>query len=374
MDQGQALSARDPAEAPDALLSQPPPRPIGPIAAGGAFLLALGGAAGSAGGLAAFLWLLAFSVLPGMHGPVLGDSSATASVLGCLAGAAGFVGSWIISSTATRSLVLYRKGVFAMGRIERLNSTTEEDPPRLTIHWHLRDRSGRLHVLRSTLPLPRGRDLPSQPCKGDPVAALYPEGRPAAAQPVGLLDLRRDWHIAPEIQPPRGFTTVRIASALAVALLLGTAFTGLTANRTLDPGFLRPWTWIVVGGAALVCLPGWLLLRRYGPWLRGQAWVWLMGLFLAACIGGMGLAAGANVWLPQDPPVIVRTRVLNMDDEYFPGWHRAAYVRSWRQGRVKERIPLHWRMGLGIFPGDDVVVEVRPGALGWPFVGRVRGR
>jgi hypothetical protein len=58
------------------------------------------GITGSATGLGAFLSLLALQVLPNIRGPVLGSSTATMALLGCLGGAALFVGSWVIASSA----------------------------------------------------------------------------------------------------------------------------------------------------------------------------------------------------------------------------------------------------------------------------------
>ncbi len=305
---------------------------------------------------------------------MLGSSVATLAVLGCLAGAALFVGSWVMAASAWRSVSLYRTGVFIRGIVERVSTRGQEEGARMTVHWTLRVRNGPSFPMRTSMRLPRG----ARPAGGLPVgkaiAALHPPGRPQAAQPVGQLGLVRSWHLAPEIQPPRWFNLFRFLAVLLTCLLGALAITGLTANRTLDPGFLRPWTWIIVGAAVLMTAPIWLAIRRFGPWLYGQSWVWLMGAFFATCMGVMGAVSCANVWFTPDPGRFVRAKVLHMDDEYFPGWHRAAFVSSWREGRHKERIPLHWRMGLSVFPGDELLVQVRSGALGWPFVGEVRRR
>ncbi|MBW2264382.1 MAG: hypothetical protein JRG91_20650 [Deltaproteobacteria bacterium] len=332
------------------------------------------GIAGSVIGLCMFLALLALQVLPNIRGPVLGNSAATVAVLGCLGGAALFVGAWVVAASAWRSLSLYRSGVFARGTVERVSTRGLEEEARMTIHWNLHLRSGPSFPMRTSLRLPRSATLTGGPRVGGMVAVLYPQGRPQAAQPIGKLGLVRSWHMVPEIQPPRWFNLFRFAGVILASLLGAVAITGLTANRTLDPGFLRPWTWITVAAAVVITVPTWLALRRFGPWLRVQSWVWLMGAFFAACMGAMGAVSCANVWFTPDPPRIVRTRVLHMDDEYFPGWHRAAFVRSWREGRFKERIPLHWRMGLSVFPGDELIVVVKNGALGWPFIAEVRRR
>jgi hypothetical protein len=337
-------------------------------------MMTVAGVAGSVTGLVAFLSLLALQVLPNIRGPVLGDSAATAAVLGCLGGAALFVGSWVIAASAWRSISLYRKGKLARGVVERISTRGEEDSSLVTVHWHIRTSKGRIHPMRSSLRLPRGASLPSRPAAGDSIAALHHEDRIQAAQPVGLLGLERSWHIAPVIQPPAWFNLFRLGAILLACVLLGLAVVGLTANRTLDPGFLKPWTWIVVGIAVAVSVPLWLGLRRFGPWLRGQTWGWLAAGFLVLCLGTMGAVSAANVWFSPGPSRFVRTRVIHLDEEYFPGWHQAAFVRSWRAGRIKERIPLHWRMGLSVFPGDELVVEVSNGALGWPVVGEVRRR
>jgi hypothetical protein len=372
--EGKALTDDSRSPRPETLLSVATPRPLAPIASSGAFLTLVCGIIGSLTGLGMFLVLLALQVLPNIRGPVLGDSVATLSVLGCLAGASLFVGSWVVAASAWRSISLYRTGIFARGTVERISTRGMEEGARMTVHWTLRMRSGPSYPMRTSMRLPRDEGQPAGPQVGGSIAVLYPEGRPQSAQPVGQLGLVRAWHLAPAIQPPRWFNLFRFASVILASVLGTLAFTGLTVNRTLDPGFLRPWTWVIVTAAVLMTVPFWFAIRRFGPWLRGQSWVWLMGAFFATCMGAMGTVSCINVWLSPDPGRFIRVRVLHMDDEYFPGWHRAAFVESWREGKLKERIPLHWRMGLSVFPGDELVVHVRMGALGWPVVGEVRRR
>ena len=372
--QGKALTAEARSPRPETLLSVATPRPIAPILYSGSFMTLVVGIAGSTTGLCTFLALLALEVLPNIRGPVLGNAGATLAVLGCLGGAALFVASWVVAASAWRSFALYRNGVFARGTIERVSTRGLDEGARMTIHWSIRTRGGPSYPVRTSLRLPRGITPPAGPQVGGTIAALYPEGRPQAAQPVGQLGLVRAWHVAPAIQPPGWFNLFRFSSILLLGALGAIAVTGLTANRTLDPGFLRPWTWLIVTAAVVLTAPIGLAIRRFGPWLRGQAWVWLMAAFFAACMGIMGAVSLVNVWFTPDPGRFVRVKVLHMDDEYFPGWHRAAFVSSWRENRLKERIPLHWRMGLSVFPGDELIVHVRMGALGWPYVGEVRRR
>lgn len=353
------------------LLSRPPPRPLRAVAGGEAFLGAVAGVVGCVLGISLFLSTLALQVLPRIRTPILGDTVATVSVLACFAGAALFVGSWIVGASSLRRVHLYRTGQRGTGTVERVSVKGDGEIKRATVHWRLRAQGGEAYSMRTQLRLPRGVETVPALSSGVQFPALYPEGRPGAARPAGLLRLRGDWKLAPSVQPPPGHLAFRSAAMVAAMVLMILAVTGMTVNRTLDPGFLKSWTWPIAGSAAVLCLPLWLALRRHGPWLPGQPWLWLALGFFALSMGGMGAVSGANVWLDDGEPRIVRTEVLHMDEEYFPEWHFAAYVRSWREGRVKERVPLYWRTSLSVGPGTELLVEVRDGALGWPTVGRV---
>jgi hypothetical protein len=283
-----------------------------------------------------------------------------------------FVFNWVAAAAAWRRILLYRSGRRATGTVERISVKGEGDVKTINIYWKLQASGGQAQAMRTGLKLPRGADLPAHPAAGDQFPALYPEGRPGAAQPAGLLGLKRYWVLSEEIQPPYGFIAFKVIGLSLGVILVGLAITGLTINRTLDPGFLKSWTWIVSGGAAALCVPAWLALRRWGPWLPGQSWVWLGGVFFVLCMGAMGLVSGLNVWLDDSPPRTVSAEIMHMDEEYFPEFHFAAFVRSWREGHVKERIPLYWRQGLSAQPGEVLVLEIREGAFGWPTVGDVR--
>lgn len=353
------------------LLARPPPRPLSAIVQGRAFLTGVLATAGSVGGLVLFLVVLATQVLPRHQTPILGDTGATLAVLTCIAGAALFVGAWVAAVSGWRRVHLYRTGQRGTGTVERVSVKGEGDVKNITIYWKLRAHDGRAHSMRTPMKLPRYMESPPDPQPGAQFPVLYPERRPGAAQPVGVLGLRRDWILSRPIQPPAGFHLARFLGIVIGLALLALALTGTTVNRTLDPGYLRSWTWIVAGSAGVLCIPFWLALRRWGPWLPGQPWVWIAGAFFVLCMGGLGMMSGANVWFDRSPPSTVRAQIMHMDDEYFPGWHFAAFVRSWRKGRVKERVPLYWRTALSVQPGDELLMEVRDGALGWPTVGRV---
>ncbi len=355
---------------PDQMLSRPAPRPLGPIWKGEALVTAGLGLFASVAGLVSFLVLLAVAVIPLDHTSVLGDTRATLSIIACAGSAALFVGSWVAAVSGLRRVHLYRTGQRGTGTVERVSVKGNGETRTATIHWRLRAHDGQAHGLRTVLEVPRGMDPVTGPAPGAQFAALYPEKRPAMAQPVGVLGLRPEWVLAPALQPPRGFALLRAAAVLLACVVAALAFTGFTVNRTLDPGYLRSWTWAVAGSTAVLCVPVWLVLRRFGPWLPGQTWLWLAASFFVLCMGGLGMASGANVWLDRKEPRLVRARIMHMDEEYFPEWHRAAFVASWREGHVKERIPLYWRTALAVEPGDDLIIEVREGAFGWATVGR----
>jgi hypothetical protein len=47
-------------------------------------------------------------------------------------------------------------------------------------------------------------------------------------------------------------------------------------------------------------------------------------------------------------------------------------VRSWREGRIKEKIPISFRAGYGLDPGETMEIDVAQGAFGMPALTAIR--
>ncbi|MFH1436472.1 MAG: hypothetical protein ABIJ56_12200 [Pseudomonadota bacterium] len=130
---------------------------------------------------------------------------------------------------------------------------------------------------------------------------------------------------------------------------------------------------IISSGASLIAaLVFWLASRRVMAWFRPSWYMWTAGIFVFSYFMVLGGIRGLNMWLDKGKPHIYKTQILHLDDSIFPQLQRYVYVRSWREGRVKEKIPISMRTGQGMSPGDDVTVEVQDGYFDMPAITGLR--
>jgi tetratricopeptide (TPR) repeat protein len=165
---------------------------------------------------------------------------------------------------------------------------------------------------------------------------------------------------------------VLIALPLAAGSLLVPAGIADRAVRTLlVSGSIAIAYLTVVSGVARLAAP--TLAGGVGRALRGveHALLLVVGAFAV-----YGVVCYVNGALDRSAPVEVRSEVLQMgrpEAEFYEGLPYAwSDFWSWRKGGGAVRLLLSAGERRTLWPGEGVIIEVRHGALGIPWVARVR--
>jgi hypothetical protein len=167
---------------------------------------------------------------------------------------------------------------------------------------------------------------------------------------------------------PRLYTALRSATLLWVLLSCSVAVIGFLSSHLLDANV--PSRFVMAGAGAGIALAGlfWLFGRRVAHLLRPNWALWAAAVFVATYFMVFGGIRGLNVWLDEKEAHSYKVEVLELDDALFPALHRFAFVRSWRTGRIKEKVPVSWRAGLVLSPGDTVTLKIKDGYFNMPAI------
>jgi hypothetical protein len=349
------------------ILSIPPPRALKHILKGPAFI-----------GSAAYLAAAAVTIVVGLvvlwnylfahyREPLFGNERLVVSYLLFVYSIAGFIVFWSLSFMNIYSLYLFRKGKLKTARIEKSYIQEKGGRRLFIINWVIEE-EGRISKGAISAPVADMGGFRQDVEKGD-VIYLLSSGRDLSdAMPVGMMGLRREWMLLPSLAVPRTYSALRSAAVLWVVLSCSVAVVGFLSSHLLDPNV--PSRFVMAGAAAGIAAAGlfWLLGRRVAHLFRPNWALWAAALFVATYFMVFGGIRGLNVWLDRQEARTCKAEVLELDDALFPALHRFAYVRSWRAGRIKEKVPLSWRTGLMLSPGDIVILKVKDGFFRMPAI------
>ena len=353
------------------ILSSPPPRPLAHITGGPAFrksVIYLSVATLSIVAGLINLWHFLF-----MHyrEPLLGNERLVISYIVFFLSIGGFIFFWSISFMNLYSVHLFRRGRLTTARIEKSYVQEKKGRRYYVLNWMVEE-GGRVSKGALSIPIGDMAAFDQDVIKGDTILLLASGRDLGDAMPAGMMGLKKEWNILPSLSPPRGFDALRWGSALGILACACVAAVGLSSGWLIDDRVPR--TFVLVSSAVGVVLSGlfWLASRRFTAFLRPSRILWIAAVFVAGYFACFGVIKGLNVWLDPQPPVTRKVEVLYLDDTFFPALHRYAYVRSWREGRIKEKIPISFRAGYGLDPGETMEIDVAQGALGMPALTAIR--
>lgn len=353
------------------ILSTPTPRPLKHISGGPAFrksVIYLSAATVSIVAGLVDLWNYLF-----MHyrEPLLGNERLVISYIVFFLSVGGFIFFWSISFMNLYSVYLYRRGRLTTARIEKSYVQEKKGRRYYVLNWMVEE-GGRVSKGAVSVPIGDMAALDQDVAKGETILLLASGKDLGDAMPAGMMGLRKDWSLLPSLSPPRGFDLLRWGAALGMLACACVAAVGLMSSWLVDDKVPRTFVMVSAAAGAAPSILFWLASRRLAALLRPPRILWIAAVFVAGYFMCFGLIKGLNVWLAPHPPVTRKVEVLYLDDTFFPTLHRYAFVRSWREGRIKEKIPITFRAGYGLNPGDRMEIDVSPGAFGMPAVTAIR--
>jgi hypothetical protein len=353
------------------ILSTPPPRALKHILKGPAFVKSAAYLAAAAATIVVGLVVLWNYLFAHYREPLFGNERLVVSYLLFVYSIAGFIVFWSLSFMNIYSLYLFRKGKLKSARIEKSYIQEKGGRKLFIINWVIEE-DGRITKGAISSPVADMASFRQDVEKGD-VIHLLSSGRDLGdAMPVGMMNLRREWTLLPSLAVPGRYAALRSGTILWVAASCSVAVVGFLSSHLLDPNV--PSRFVMAGAAAGIVTAGLfrLLGRRVAHLFRPNWALWAAAVFVATYFMVFGGIRGLNVWLDREETRTCKAEVLELDDALFPALHRFAYVRSWRPGRIKEKVPLSWRTGLMLSPGDSVILEVQEGYFGMPAVTAVK--
>ncbi len=353
-----------------AALGSPVPRPLGPVLRGPAFKNAI------------ILMVIAIALITvamldlwrylSLHygEPLLGNERLVAAYIVFFLSIVGFIFFWTAGFMNLYSIHLYRTASLQIGRVEKSHFQEKRGKRFFVVGWIL-EKGGT--VARGAIPFPVAENSFFAPeiVLGDHITLLAQGGNIFEAIPVGTLGLRKEWTLAPSLSLPVGFVVLRWVTVFALIALVSIAAIGMSSSWLLDD--TAPLS-LVVAATATGLVPAaifWLASRRLDSFFYPPRYLWVAALFACGFFAGYGIIKGLNVWTDPEPPLAINAEILHLDDALLPSLHRYAFVRSWREGKIKEKIPLPLSLGIGLIPGETLRIEVRRGAFGMPAVTEV---
>ncbi len=353
------------------ILSIPPPRPLKHVTGGPAFIKSV-----------AYLFVAVVSIIVGLvdlwyylfahyREPIFGNEILMLSYIVFILSIGGFVFFWSMSFMNIYSIYLFRKGNLILARVEKAYLQEKSGRPALIVNWAVEE-DGKISkgAISSTVP---DISVFRQDVAGGDTMFLLSSGKDLGdAMPVGMMGLKKDWLLFPSLAVPSRFSAARGISIAWALVCAAIAAMGFTSSHFINEKVPMKFVIISAGASLLAALVFWLLSRRTTAWFRPSWYMWTAGIFVFSYCMVMGGIKGLNVWLDKSKPHIYKEQVLHLDDSVFPQLQRFVYVRSWREGRVTEKIPISMRTGQFISSGDMVTVEVQDGYFDMPAITGLR--
>jgi hypothetical protein len=349
------------------ILSLPPPRPLKPIVKGPAFLRSVVYLAAAALTIAAGLVNLWTYLFAHYREPLFGNEALTASIVVFALSIGGFIVFWSMSFMNLYSVYLFRSGTLKTSRVEKAYLQEKGGKRHFVINWVVEE-DGKVTKGAVSAPLADFATFRQDVDRGDAVHLLASGGDLGDAMPVGMMGLRRDWTLLPSLEVPRRVVILRWVGVLWLIACVSVATVGFMSSYPVAG--VVPSVIVLISGGAGLLVAGFFSIagRRHGVHFRPSWTVWAAAVFVATYFMVFMGIRGLNVWLDEAPGRTYKVEVLHLDDALFPTLHRAAYVRSWRPGTIKEKIPISWKMGLILSPGDTVKLRVKDGYFGVPAI------
>jgi hypothetical protein len=353
------------------ILQVPAPRPLKPIYGGPAFRKSVVYLSAAALSIVAGLINLWHYLFMHYREPLLGNERLVISYVVFFLSVGGFIFFWSISFMNLYSVYLYRSGSLSAARVEKSYIQEKKGRRYYVINWMIEE-GGRVSKGAVSVPIGDLAAFDQDIAKGDTILLLSSGRDLVDAMPAGMMGLRKDLSLLPSLSPPPGLDALRWGATFTMLACACVAVVGMMSSWLLDDEVPRKVVLVSAAVGAVLAILFWLASRRLAALLRPSRVLWIGAVFAAGFFACFGAAKGLNVWLDSRPPATHRAEILYLDDTFFPTLHRFAFVRSWRTGRIKEKIPIFPRTGYGLAPGETMEIDVRTGAFGMPAVTAIR--
>ena len=353
------------------ILSIPPPRPLKHVTGGPAFIKSVAYLLAAVVSIIVGLVDLWYYLFAHYREPMLGNEILMFSYIVFILSIGGFVFFWSLSFMNIYSIYLFRKGSLRPARVEKAYLQEKSGRETFVVNWAVEEDGKTIKgAISSTVP--DISNFRQDIAIGDTMFLLSSGKDLGDAMPVGMMGLKKDWMLFPSLAVPLRFSITRGICVTWALVCAAMAAVGFTSSHFLNDKVPMKFVMISAGASLLAVLVFWLMSRRTTAWFRPSWYMWAAGIFVFSYFMVLGGIKGLNIWLDKSKPCIHKTQILHLDDSVFPQLQRFVYVRSWREGRVKEKIPISLRAGQSMSPGDRIEVEVQDGYFDMPAVTGLR--
>lgn len=355
----------------DKILLVPPPRPLKVIIRGPAFIKSVAYLAAAAITIAVGLVNLWYYLFSHYREPLFGNEQLLISYIVFIFSVGGFIFFWSMSFMNIYSVYLFRNGRLKTARVEKSYIQEKSDRKLFIINWIVEE-DGKISKGAVSTPVSDISKFRQDVVRGDTLYLLASGKDPGDAMPAGIMGLRKEWNLFPSLAVSAGFSVVRWLSVLWILICAAAALVGFLSSHFIDENV--PIKYVVVSAAAglVVSALFWFAGRGHSNLFRPSWYIWIAAVFVATYFMIFGVIKGMNVWLDRGAGHARKVEVLELDDALFPALHRFAYVRAWRPGRIKEKIPISWKAGLLLSPGDTLNLKIKDGYFNVPAITDVR--
>lgn len=349
------------------ILSKSPPRPLCAVVKGPAFVKSVVflTIAVLLVGVAVFdVW---FFLLDHFGEPLLGNEKLVGSYCVVVICILGFVFFWSAGFMNLFLIYIYRNGKFTSATVEKTCFQERFGKHYFVITWFI-DEGGKITKGATSFAVPSDRGYRGELTRGDKIVLLSSAEGSEDWVAVGLMGLFKGYHLIPSLKPP---TALSIARWIAVGwFVICVVFSVIAtfSGQLLEGRF--PSRYVPVGFAAGFFVPAvyWAVVWKYREMFYPSWWIWFVVMFSLTYFMTMEGVKGFNVWLDSSPAIVHRAKVLQLEDTVFPVFRRYCFVRSWRKGRLKEKIPLPRKLAASISQGDFIFIKEKRGYMNLPVI------
>jgi len=354
----------------ETLLQHPPPRPLKPILSSPLVLKIAFYTLGSFAFFGGAILDMQYLLIDHFGEPILGNERVVSGFFILFICVIGFVVFWYSGLSDIYYLYLYRKGKLVVSTVEKSSVHEIKQKKYYTVNW-ITEENG--NIIRSNISVSvYNIPLLDLYCmKGEKLLLLSSEKDLGDATVAQLMGLTRKPEKLGLSKPPKILSCLIFTGIFLVVICAGLAIVGFSSSLLLDNSFPLP----LVAGCAfvgvLITLPFWIVKKDIADLLTPSRTTWIAILFTAGFFASMGLMKGLNVWMVKEEPEIHTVEVVSLQETFFPQIHFYAFVKSWRPGRIKEKIPLLPWKSYALKPGKEMKLSVVNGALGLTAITKI---